>query len=355
MKKLRVYLIKEFLTFFFGALFFFVLLVTIADMSSRLEHYAQNPSMVMLFIKYHLYRAPHNMYYIFPIALMFSATFVLGNFVKNKEMLAVQNSGVSLFQFSSPMFVIVIILCVSLVGFWQFVAAPLNKEVFSTNDIIYGRSSKQERTGISFFGNRGYVYFVDRYRFPDSSMINATIIKINEQGKIETRISAARIKWDKEKEKWIANNALVVSFQNNISSELNFTNGYELDVTERPEHFQNQPLLDSMTLTEEANLIKLRKAINMNTARLETDLNYRISYSFSGFVVVMVAALFCRFSTHSVLVVSLVLVIVVSLLYYSVLMFFRSLGEINIINPVISAWMPNLLFIVGCLIAFALE
>lgn len=127
---------------------------------------------------------------------------------------------------------------------------------------------------------------------------------------------------------------------------------YPLDVLERPEHLSQKPILDTLSLTESLRLIKLRKEIHMSTALLETDLHYRISYCFSGFIIVLLASLFSKFSTHSVLVVSLVMVIVVALLYYSILMIFRSMGDGGTINPLIAAWMPNIIFAFLCLVAF---
>lgn len=352
MKKLQKYLLTEFLTFFFGSLFFFVVLVTIADLSVRLEYYTRNTQYIKYFMTYHLMRAPHNAYYIFPVALMFSSTYVLGTFVKNKEMLAIQNSGISLFKFTAPLFVIVIILCLSLVAFWQFVAAPSNKVVFSVNDIIYNRSQPTERNNITLFGSGGYVYFIETYYYDTKTMTNAVLLHLLNDGGIEMRLSAPEIVWSEEDGKWHAYNAVVTRFSREKEISVDYVDNLTLDILERPEHFDNPPVLDSMSLSEEYNLIKLRKSVNMNTSRYETDFYYRISYCFSGFVIVMLAALFSKFSTQSVLVVSLVMVIMVSLLYYSVLMFFRSLGDIGLIPPIISAWMPNTIFAVLCLISF---
>ena len=160
MKKLNFYLLSEFLTLFFGSLFLFVVLVTIADLSSKLSYYTEHSEYMRYFIIYHVARIPHNMYYIFPVALMFSSTYVLGTFVKNKEMLAVQNSGISLFRFSSPVFIIVILLCLLLVIFWQYVAAPANKISFEADDIGRGRQKSEESGVWNIFGGNRYVYFI---------------------------------------------------------------------------------------------------------------------------------------------------------------------------------------------------
>ena len=50
MKKLNFYLLSEFLTLFFGSLFLFVVLVTIADLSSKLSYYTEHSEYMRYFI-----------------------------------------------------------------------------------------------------------------------------------------------------------------------------------------------------------------------------------------------------------------------------------------------------------------
>lgn len=352
MRKLHAYLLKEFLSFFFGSLLLFVVLVTIADLSSRLSFYTEHPELINYFVTYHLARAPHNTYYIFPVALMFSSTYVLGTFVKNKEMLAIENSGISLFKFSLPMFIIVIGLCLFLVFFWQFVAAPLNKVSFDANDAMRGNKKASKSGPWELFGGNNYLYFIETYFYQEQYMQNTIVLKLNNEGGIEFRISSPRIQWNDNDKKWYVINGILTTFSDNKEIKVEQINNYALDVLERPEHFYGRPLLDSMSLSEEAHIIKLQKEINMNTSRLETDFHYRISYCFSGFIIVLLASLFSKFSTQSVLVISLVMVIIVALLYYSVLMVFRSMGEAGNMNPFIAAWMPNIIFSILCLLAF---
>lgn len=352
MKILNKYLLTEFLSFFFGSLFLFVILVTIADLSSRLSFYSEHPELMKYFVTYHLARAPHNMYYIFPVALMFSSTYVLGTFVKNKEMLAIENSGISLFKFSLPIFVIVIFLCLFLVFFWEFVAAPLNKISFAANDTMRGNKRASKSGPWQLFGGDNYLYFIETYFYEEQYMTNTIILKANKYGGIKFRISSPYIQWNDNDKKWYAKSGILTTFGDNKEIYVEEIENYPLDVLERPEHFYGRPPLDSMSLSEEAHIIKLRKEVNMNTSKLETDFHYRISYCFSGFIIVLLASLFSKFSTHSVLVVSLVLVIMVALMYYSIVMIFRSMGEAGNINPFIAAWLPNIIFGMICILAF---
>lgn len=352
MKKLNSYLLKEFLSMFVGSLILFVILVTIADLSSKLSYYTEHPENMKYFITYHAARTPHNLYYLFPIALMFSSTYVLGTFVKNKEMLAVQNSGISLFKFSSPIFIIVIALCLGLIGFWQFVAAPMNKISFEANDLGRGHKKGEYTGSLNIFGANNYIYFIENFNFNDNYLTNTVIVKLKEDGAIDMRISSPSVRWNDNEKKWYAETGILAEFTDKKNISVREITNYQLDVLERPEHFMNRPLLDSMSLTEEMHWIKLRKEVNLNTNNLETDFHYRISYCFSGFIIVLLASLFSKFSTQSVLVVSLVMVIMVALLYYSILMMFRSMGDGGNMNPFIAAWMPNIIFAGLCFLAF---
>ncbi len=352
MKKLQIYITAEFIKFFFGSLFFFVILITVADISIRLETYVESPEDIRYFAMYHLLRVPHNIYYIFPIALMFSSTFVLGVLNKNKEMLAIENGGISVLKFSAPLLISVIILCISLVALWEFVAAPANKLMFSVNNIIRNHGDDTERSDIHFFGGEGYVYFIDNYVFDEQAMYNATIIKVNKDGYIENRVSSPKIVWVQDEYVWRAENATIFNFKNNAISVDYNKDVYDIKTLEEPEYFVNPPILDSMSLSEIRSLIKMRKKSNMNVNKFATDYYFRISYAFSGFVIVMLAVLFSKLSKHSVLVASLVMVVLVSILYYSILMLFRSLGDIGAMPAYFAAWMPNILFLFLCFISF---
>ena len=283
---------------------------------------------------------------------MFSSTYVLGTFVKNKEMLAIENSGISLFKFSMPMFMIVIALCLLLVLFWQFVAAPLNKVSFAANDAMRGNEKASKSGPWELFGGDNYLYFIETYYYEEQYMQNTIILKLNDDGGIRFRISSPHIQWNNEDRKWYVLDGILTTFNENKEIKVEKIYNYPLEVLERPEHFYGRPLLDSMTLTEEAHIIRLQKEVNMNTSKLETDFHYRISYCFSGFIIVLLASLFSKFSTQSVLVVSLVLVILVALFYYSIVMIFRSMGEAGNMNPFIAAWMPNIIFAILCILAF---
>jgi len=352
MKKLQIYIISEFIKFFFGSLMFFVLLVTVADISIRLESYVDNPENIKHFAIYHILRVPHNIYYIFPIALMFSSTFVLGVLNKNKEMLAIENGGISVLRFSAPLLISVVILCGSLVAFWEFVAAPANKLMFTTNDIMFNHGKKTERSNIHFFGRDGYIYFIERYVFDEETMYDSTIIKVGDNGYIENRVSASQITWSEDESVWKAKNATVFNFTNNVIAVEYKVDVYDIPTLEEPEYFVNPPVLDSMSLSEIKRLIDMRKSDNMDVSEFTTDYHFRISYAFSGFVVVMLAVLFSKLSKHSVLVASLVMVVLVSIVYYSILMLFRSLGEIGAMPAYVAAWMPNVFFLFLCFISF---
>lgn len=353
MKCLQRYLVFEYVKIFFGSLFFFVMILTLADIMPRIEHYFEYPSLLKYFFFYHISRTAYNAYFSFPLAAMFASTFVLGTMVKNKEVIAFFNAGISLFKFTLPLFILVITLCVLLVPYWEFVVSPANDFSFESEQIAYSRSSVRDRKNILLYGSEGNIYFIDKYTFNDNTMYNLILLKKNKNGMDEKRIRAEKTVWNEDAEVWTAYNGSEIFFDENGVGEKLHTRSFNemiLDVKEIPKHFERTKRFEALSLSDILELIKLKTAIKAKTADLRTEFQFRIAFAFSPFVIVILSTIFAKFSSQSVLVMSLALVIVSALVYYTILMLTTSFGRSGIIPPFIAAWFANIFFF--CISAF---
>ncbi len=354
MKRLNKYLVSEYIKIFFGSLFFFVMLLTLADIIPRMEHYFEFPELVKNFIFFHLTRAAYNAYFSFPLSSMFASTFILGTMVKNKEMLACYNAGVSLFRFATPLFIFVISLSVLLIPYWEYIVSPFNEISFVHEQIAYHRSSSTERNNILFFGSDNYVYHIDSYNNVSDTMSNLVLLKKDNNGDDESRIKAKTATWDTNKNIWIAKDVSIVDFNfplggivTNIDDAYNLRTHDEfiLDVKEEPRHFQREKRFETLSFSNIKELIDIRKSINTDTKDLETEFQFRLAFAFAPFVIVVLSTLFAKFSTQSVLVVSLAFVIISALIYYTILMLGVSFGRSGSLPPIVGAWAANFIFL----------
>lgn len=354
MKCLNKYLISEYLKIFFGSIFFFIMLLTLADVIPRMEHYFDHPELTKYFFLYHSTRATYNIYFSFPLAAMFSSSFILGNMVKNKEMLACYNAGVGLFEFVRPLLILAFGLSLSLIPYWEYVVTPFNELAFRYEQISYNRSTPETRSNILFFGSDNYIYYIERYNTSTDIMENLILFKKDDHGNDESRIRASTATWDEDSSKWIGNDVLITTFNFDENASItNTENSYKLssyeeltlDVKEEPRHFQREKRFEALSFSDMSELIALRKSMNAKTRDLETEYQFRLAFAFAPFVIVVLSTLFAKFSTQSVLVISLAFVIVTALLYYTILMLGVSFGRSGVLSPFFGAWGANIVFI----------
>ncbi len=185
-------------------------------------------------------------------------------------------------------------------------------------------------------------------------MTDLLLLSKDSNGNDKSRTRAATASWDDEKGHWLAKDVSVVDF-NFTSAEINTndTGTYQdqrydelvLDVLEEPRHFQREKRFETLSFSDMRELINIRKTINMNYSDLSTEFQFRLAFAFAPFVIVVLSTLFAKFSTQSVLVVSLAFVIVSALIYYTVLMLGVSFGRSGVLPPFIAAWGANILFL----------
>ncbi len=361
MKCLNRYLVSEYLKIFTGSLFFFVMLLTLADIVPRMEHYFKFPDLMKNFVLYHATRATYNAYFSFPLSAMFASTFVLGNMVKNKEMLACYNAGVGLFEFVRPLLILAFGLSVLLIPYWEYVVSPFNEISFLNEQISYHRSSNDVRGNILFFGSDNYVYYVERYHSDSDTMENLVLLKKDMDGNDESRLKARHVVWDTNRNVWIASDVSIVDFNfkqyapiTNTENSYNLTlyPEFTLDVQEEPRHFQRERRFESLSFSDMSELIRIRKSINADLKDLQSEYQFRLAFAFAPFVIVVLSTLFAKFSTQSVLVISLAFVIITALLYYTILMLGVSFGRSGLLHPIVGGWAANIVFLAVSIFIF---
>ncbi len=354
MKCLNRYLVSEYLKIFTGSLFFFVMLLTLADVMPRIEHYFSFPELIKHFVIFHATRATYNAYFSFPLSAMFASTFVLGNMVKNKEMLACYNAGVGLFGFVRPLLIVAFILSVLLIPYWEYIVSPFNNISFEHEQIAYHRNSARTRNNILFFGADNNIYYVERYNNSNDMMQNLVLISKDSNGNDKSRLSARTVLWNEDEKLWIAEDVSVVDFNIKLNTHITNTDDMynmrvykemPLVVREEPRHFQRTRRFDSLSFSEMAELIEIGRSINSKTSDLESEYQFRLAFAFAPFVIVILSTLFAKFSTQSVLVISLAFVIITALLYYTILMLGVSFGRSGRVSPIVGAWAANFIFL----------
>ena len=111
MRTLDRYILTEYLRAFGVALAFFIaLVITVRLLDKDLKNFDDDTpySTAILIV---LYQAPRRIMEVVPVASFLAAFFVLGRFVRNNELAAMQTAGVSVYRIITPILVSTFLVC----------------------------------------------------------------------------------------------------------------------------------------------------------------------------------------------------------------------------------------------------
>lgn len=354
MKILDRYLIKQFvLTIVFGLLAFTLIFVVI-DMMENLDDFIdQNVSMDII-LNYYLVFAPEIVKLITPVAVLFAALFTAGKAANLSEITAIKASGVSLFRFMIPFLITTLFVCAFSIYFAGYVVPHantvkvnlerkyLNRGFVFTGSNIFFKDSPSRIINIAYFDNSQNQ--AHRVGIQEFDIADPTIMI--------SRIDAAKMTYDTTSGNWVAENGVRRFFSAEKESADYFN---QLTFTDL--NFRSQDLASKQQKPEEMNLDDLKKLIG-SQIREGTDpkgtlIEYysRFSFSMSSLVVVLFGIpLAAAKRKRGGLAVQVGINILVTFIYLVFMKISQAFGKNGAIDPLLTAWFANLLFIAAALI-----
>lgn len=347
-KLLPRHTIKDFILYMLGALIFLGIIGFLAEFLGYLEEYISRPGQLASGVIYHLLRIPYIMYYVFPLSIMFSATFVLGTMVKNNEMICVYNAGISLFSYIKELLLIVLILGIGVVLFWEYIAAPAAQKAEEIKkERRRVKTSRRYNNEISIYGMDGNVFFIDKYDIEEQTMFDVVFINIDEENRVKSRLRAENASYDEEVGWSFYDGSMVLFDEAGSETSLSTFSQTNIPIREKPHHFERESVsLEFMSISQNYKYLLKMRDIHGNEAEAETEFHYKFAVAFISLILVILSAAFARFSSQSVLVISLALVLLCAILFYVVMFVGKSLASSGVIPPIMGAWLNNIVFFV---------
>ena len=139
------YILKDFTKNAFGALFLFIFIYVITQLINELPYYFRAKAVLpktSYILWMYVLRMPYSVTLLATPAFLFSTIFTLGNFYKNNEVVAAVGSGVYLFRFTRPIWVMGLFFSFFLIFFTEYIAVPTYDIAQEMNDTIRLKGSK---------------------------------------------------------------------------------------------------------------------------------------------------------------------------------------------------------------------
>ncbi|MFQ3620463.1 MAG: LptF/LptG family permease [Spirochaetales bacterium] len=344
MKKLHLYLIKEFIPVFFISLIFFVLILQMVDLFANLWRYLNQEVPLLAVGRIQWLYLPKCISYSLPIALLFSIAFTLGDFHGKNQLIAVLGAGVSLYQFIFPL--ILVGLFVSLGGFFfqEQVVIDTFREKNELFRQVLNTSTSFSNTNITILGDDiGTVYHADYYDDEKKALFGVLIARRNREGDLVTRIDAESAQWNGSF--WeFKNLRLLQKVKGEFLEEVKSDHA-DPELNTPPLRFRRMiKTVEEMRIAQAREWIDSLRRAGLSYKETLTEYYKRYSFAAAPLLVSLFAGLAGAQFRKNILLMSLLVSLILSVLYYVLQMLMVLLAKLGYVAPLLGAWSSFLVF-----------
>jgi lipopolysaccharide export system permease protein len=295
-----------------------------------------------------IYKIPAIMVLFFPMAVLFAIMLILVRMAKDNEITILRTSGVNIFRVLIPLFIIAFTTAI----FSFFINEKVVPWTNHVSDNLIQKSIERipppDIAENIFFKDAGDRYFYIKSINAKSGVMNTLMIYELTTG-LPRVICADSASWNKKT--WELHNGYIQEFNNQGLVE--YTSRFEsfqIHVDREVQSFytmqKNARQMDSKELQ---NQIKTLKQGGISTKDLQVELYMKYSLPAACAVFALIGISFCLWLVRSSKdwwgVILAVCISVLSVgFYFFLVAICRSLGRSGALIPLLSAWLPNLIY-----------
>jgi lipopolysaccharide export system permease protein len=340
------YVLGRFLLALLLALAAFLAIFIVLDLFEKLDDFIDEGVPAATVAAYYLFRLPEILLLMLPIGMLLACIFSLGAHARSNEFLATLGAGIGMRRTLAP--VLLLGICVSggalLVG--EAVAPPAAERVNAIQDVRIkpGRKSTRIRTNLSYFGERGRLFWIGRLDVEKGRMDEVVVQRLEGNALLE-RIDAKSAFW--EGGAWVFRDGYFRRFSGEVLSEAEpFAERREEGIVERPADLAKIPKNPKqMGYRELARHVEKAKASGGEVRKAEVDLQMKLAFPFTSFLIVLLGSPLAALLRRGGNALGFSLALGISFVYYLAIRVGQSLGYNGVLPPLPSAWIANLVFL----------
>jgi lipopolysaccharide export system permease protein len=320
----------------------------------NLDDFIDQNVQMSIMLNYYLVFIPEIIKLITPVAVLFAALFTAGKAANLSEITAIKASGVSLFRFMLPFLITTIFVALLSIYFAGYVVPHANTVkvnlerkylnrgfVFMGNNIFF-KDSPTKIVNIAYFDNTQNQ--AHRVSIQEFDIANPTVMI--------SRVDANKMTYDSKSRNWVVEYGAKRFFSSTKESASYFN-----QLTLSDLNFHPEDLASKQQKPEEMNLAELKKLISSQmregTDPKSTLIEYysRFSFSMASIVVVLFGIpLAATKRRRGGLAVQIGINILVTFVYLVFMKISQAFGKNGALDPMLTAWFANLVFLIGALI-----
>jgi lipopolysaccharide export system permease protein len=348
MKLLDRYIFRQFASTFVLLLLALPFLFLITDLTDQLDNYlARNIPPGAVALSY-LYYIPQLVFWGFPIAALIATVFTIGNMTRHQEITAAKAGGVSFYRLALPIILFSVLLSAAAVALGELVPVANQRRAESLRE--RDRGTTPFRTNVVFRTEDGRTLAAHRISAIDNDMSQVVIEKLLPDG-TRSQIAAMAANYVPD-EGWtfVEGHHRLIPEEGDPSTS-SFTTLQVDDFRERPEDLlviAKEP--EEMRYAELERFIRTIDRTGGDSNMYRVSLAQKISLPLAVFVIVLFGAPLATSSKRGGAAFGVGISLIVTLLYLMMFKVGAAVGESGSLDPLVAAWAPNVLFLLGAMI-----
>ena len=339
------YILREVIgSFLFGAFTF--LSIFLVDILMELIDYIISKGIpVDTTVKLFLYALPAVLVLVIPMALLFSVLIALSRLTSDNEIIAMKAGGIHFYRIVVSL-IWVSLLMTGLTIVLNEVLVPnstfLRRELY--RKVILKRPLPKIAENVFFEGGKNRMFYVRKYEKSTDRMKNITVFEQTGRNKYPNIIEATYGNW--ENYSWCFYNGVIREFTG--SGLEKYFGRYKKMVM--PTDTSTEGDSGSYTTPREMSFRQLLQKIDENrragidVINMQIELWNKTAIPFASCIFVLIGAPLAVTSKRSSGgSVGMGISIIIIFVYYIIMSAGRALGEGRMLNPILSAWLPNII------------
>ena len=348
MKKLDLYIIRTFLGTFFFSLALILCIVVVFDVAEKLEKFIGNQAPLSeIIFQYYLNFIPYFANLFSSLFTFISVIFFTSKMAYDSEIIAILSTGISFKRFLFPYMISAAVIALLSFCLSAFIIPNANQTRIEFQKRYINKKFNNKEANIHRQIAPGVFIYMSNYSVASNIGYDFSIETFNNDTLV-SKLTSSRITWDKDKEKWVISNWKLRELEGNRDK---YTTGREIDTLLGflPSEFSEDPskIKEQLTLPELDEYIermKLRGSSNIIEFQIE---KYKIwSNAFATFILTLIGVSISSRKIRGGMGLHLGLGLLLSFSYILFMQFSTVFATNGDMNPLLSVWLPNILFAV---------
>jgi len=340
------YVLQQFVRYMVICLGVSIFIYIVINLFDNLGKFLAKNATAMDILIYYLYLAPSYTILLIPVASMIAVFLVFGIMTKHRELLVLKTSGMSMNNFFNLFLMTGAVIAVGTFIFQETLGVWSQTKLIEHEQTQINRRpirTSSWRRDFFYYGENNWIYYVRKFDGTSNTLENITLWQTTEDNKIKQRIDAPFGRYEGI---WILEAATVRQFDTLGQETLTKHSLLQMpQLLEKPSDFLKKiKPVEEMNFTEIAAFVKKRQRAGQDITKEEVELNYRFSYPIITIILLLITLPLSTVLRRGGIAVGLGISIGLSFVYWGFIQSSRAYGVAGILNPILAAWLPNIVF-----------